>query len=235
MSRRRGSRSGRWSSTRGRVLLVNAYPGEESDLWCAPGGGAERGLSLDDNLRREVREETGLAVAPGRLLGVSEFHNPDDRLPPGRPPLSRPARRPGGRARCSRDPAGVVNRLRWVDAGELAAPLQARLPGAAGLRAGGAGRDYRQMQIARYLSLSASSVRRRGRFFDLVKFNVVSLYLQYSHSCVCMWTVEFYWRRRAQGRNGQCRSLGAPFRVLFRVVIRRKNSMSLLAPAAPLS
>ena len=44
----------------GRLLLVNAYPGEESDLWCAPGGGVERGASLTANLRREVREETGL-------------------------------------------------------------------------------------------------------------------------------------------------------------------------------
>ena len=25
----------------GRLLLVNAYPGGRSDLWCAPGGGAE--------------------------------------------------------------------------------------------------------------------------------------------------------------------------------------------------
>ena len=60
----------------GRLLLVNAYPGEQSDLWCVPGGGAERGLGLEENLRREVREETGLEIAPGRLLGISEFHDP---------------------------------------------------------------------------------------------------------------------------------------------------------------
>jgi ADP-ribose pyrophosphatase YjhB (NUDIX family) len=51
----------------GRVLLVNAYPGEASDLWVPPGGGAETGTSLRANLEREVREETGLAVRPGRL------------------------------------------------------------------------------------------------------------------------------------------------------------------------
>jgi len=55
----------------GRVLVVNAYPGEESDLWCAPGGGVERGQGLEANLRREVAEETGLAIEPGRLLAVS--------------------------------------------------------------------------------------------------------------------------------------------------------------------
>ena len=61
---------------RGRLLVVNAYPGAESDLWCIPGGGAERGQSLADNLRREVAEETGLAIEPGRLLAISEFHDP---------------------------------------------------------------------------------------------------------------------------------------------------------------
>ena len=46
----------------GRLLLVNAYPDGRSDLWCAPGGGVERGLGLPENLAREVHEETGLTV-----------------------------------------------------------------------------------------------------------------------------------------------------------------------------
>ena len=33
-----------------RLLLVNAYAGGRSDLWCAPGGGCEAGQSLPDNL-----------------------------------------------------------------------------------------------------------------------------------------------------------------------------------------
>ncbi|TDL89385.1 NUDIX domain-containing protein [Meridianimarinicoccus aquatilis] len=61
----------------GKLLLVNAYPGGVSDLWCAPGGGVECGASLADNLRREVAEETGLIIAVGTLCHVSEFHNPD--------------------------------------------------------------------------------------------------------------------------------------------------------------
>jgi ADP-ribose pyrophosphatase YjhB (NUDIX family) len=103
----------------GRLLLVNAYPGEESDLWCAPGGGAERGLSLEENLRREVREETGLEIAPGRLLGVSEFHDPAADF--HQVDLIFAARLVGP-AHVARllDPAGVVNRLRWVDAADLA-------------------------------------------------------------------------------------------------------------------
>ena len=61
---------------RDRLLLVNAYAGERSDLWCAPGGGVERGASLPDNLAREVFEETGLTVAVGPPCLVNEFHDP---------------------------------------------------------------------------------------------------------------------------------------------------------------
>ncbi len=61
-----------------RLLLVNAFPGGASDLWCAPGGGAEMGASLPDNLIREVHEETGLTVRVGAPCLINEFHNPDD-------------------------------------------------------------------------------------------------------------------------------------------------------------
>jgi 8-oxo-dGTP diphosphatase len=59
-----------------RLLLVNAYPGGQSDLWCAPGGGVERGTSIPENLAREVMEETGLAIAVGDPALVNEFHDP---------------------------------------------------------------------------------------------------------------------------------------------------------------
>lgn len=59
-----------------RLLLVNAYPGGKSDLWCAPGGGVEVGASLPDNLIREVREETGLEIEVGLPCLVNEFHDP---------------------------------------------------------------------------------------------------------------------------------------------------------------
>ncbi|MEP2531757.1 NUDIX hydrolase [Shimia sp.] len=60
-----------------RLLLVNAYPAGQSDLWCAPGGGVERGASLPDNLKREVYEETGLTIAVGAPCLINEFHDPD--------------------------------------------------------------------------------------------------------------------------------------------------------------
>ena len=59
-----------------RLLLVNAYPGGRSDLWCAPGGGVEAGASLPANLIREVHEETGLIVAVGDPALINEFHDP---------------------------------------------------------------------------------------------------------------------------------------------------------------
>ena len=59
-----------------RVLLVNAYPERNSNLWCAPGGGVEAGSSLPENLMREVMEETGLTVAVGAPVLVNEFNDP---------------------------------------------------------------------------------------------------------------------------------------------------------------
>ncbi|WP_417243413.1 NUDIX domain-containing protein [Celeribacter sp.] len=60
-----------------RLLLVNAYPKHHLGLWCAPGGGIERGQSIPDNLVREVHEETGLTVDVGPLALINEFHDPD--------------------------------------------------------------------------------------------------------------------------------------------------------------
>ena len=59
-----------------RLLLVNAYPAGKSDLWCAPGGGAEAGASLPANLMREVLEETGLTISVGPPALINEFHDP---------------------------------------------------------------------------------------------------------------------------------------------------------------
>lgn len=59
-----------------RLLLVNAWGGGQSDLWCAPGGGVEAGASLPENLAREVFEETGLTVAVDAPALVNEYHDP---------------------------------------------------------------------------------------------------------------------------------------------------------------
>lgn len=60
-----------------RLLVVNAWPGGRPVLWCAPGGGVNPGTSLPENLRREVQEETGIAITVGAPALVNEFHDPD--------------------------------------------------------------------------------------------------------------------------------------------------------------
>ncbi len=60
-----------------RLLLVNAYPGGESDLLCAPGGGVEPHKGLPENLVREFHEETGLTVKVGAPCLVNEFNAPE--------------------------------------------------------------------------------------------------------------------------------------------------------------
>lgn len=103
---------------RGRLLLVNAWPGGQSDLWCAPGGGVEPHTSLPDNLVREMLEETGLTVAVGAPCLVNEFHDP-----------ARGFHQVDVHFRCTlvagdpdgawADAGGVVDRRRWVTRAEI--------------------------------------------------------------------------------------------------------------------
>jgi 8-oxo-dGTP diphosphatase len=51
----------------GRALLIQRG---DNQHWEPPGGVLELGESIDDGLRREVREETGLDVEPVALTGV---------------------------------------------------------------------------------------------------------------------------------------------------------------------
>jgi ADP-ribose pyrophosphatase YjhB (NUDIX family) len=53
----------------GRLLLVKRGHEPGKGLWSVPGGRVEAGESDTEALIREVREETGLIVAPGRLVG----------------------------------------------------------------------------------------------------------------------------------------------------------------------
>ena len=54
----------------GRVLLVRRSHAPEAGRWALPGGKVEPGELLADAVVREVVEETGLAVRPGREVGV---------------------------------------------------------------------------------------------------------------------------------------------------------------------
>lgn len=100
-----------------RLLMVNAYPGQHSDLWALPGGGVEPGQSLPENLAREVFEEVGLRVAVGAPILVNEFHDPASGF--HQVDLFFRASLLDGDALRLEDPEGVVNRARWVTRAEL--------------------------------------------------------------------------------------------------------------------
>ena len=58
-----------------RVLLVRQAAGFK--LWTLPGGKVKRGESLVKALKREIREETGLHIRVGSLLGVLDRRDKD--------------------------------------------------------------------------------------------------------------------------------------------------------------
>jgi len=107
----------------GRLLVVNAWPGGLSDLWCAPGGGVEPGTSLPENLMRELREETGLDIVVGAPCLVNEFHDPAGDFHQCDIYFRATLRDCDPAAALDagwRDPAGVVDRRRFVTRDELA-------------------------------------------------------------------------------------------------------------------
>lgn len=103
-----------------RLLLVNAWPGEQSDLWCAPGGGVEAGASLPDNLTREVHEETGLRISVGAPCLVNEFHDPAGTFHQVEL-FFRATIISGALDDAWRDPEGIVTRRRFFTPDEVAA------------------------------------------------------------------------------------------------------------------
>ena len=106
--------------TRRRLLLVNAYPGGTSDLWCAPGGGVEPHSALPENLVREVREETGLTIEVGRPAFINEFHDPVGGF--HQVEVFFHATLTAGTLDAGwEDPEGVVDRRRWVAEEEIGA------------------------------------------------------------------------------------------------------------------
>ena len=66
----------------GRVLLVRRGRPPAPGTWSLPGGALELGETLNQGLRREIHEETGLLVRPVRLLGAFDriVRDPENRI-----------------------------------------------------------------------------------------------------------------------------------------------------------
>jgi mutator protein MutT len=61
-----------------RILLVRRSHAPLLGQWSVPGGKVELGERMEDALKREVREETGLAVVPVSVLKVLDRIETDD-------------------------------------------------------------------------------------------------------------------------------------------------------------
>ena len=63
-----------------KILLIRRGHEPEAGRWSLPGGRIEAGETDEQALIREVREETGLEVAPGPLIGAVDRPRPDGRV-----------------------------------------------------------------------------------------------------------------------------------------------------------
>jgi ADP-ribose pyrophosphatase YjhB (NUDIX family) len=98
------------------VLVKRAHPPLQAE-WSIPGGVLEVGELVRDAAVREVREETGLVVEPGELLGVYDrvLRNPEQRVQYHYVLIDFLCRRVAGELAAASDAAEV----RWFSRDEL--------------------------------------------------------------------------------------------------------------------
>jgi ADP-ribose pyrophosphatase YjhB (NUDIX family) len=99
----------------GRVLLTRRRYEPFAGRWDLPGGFLEEGEHPLDGIRRELREETGLEVEPGRFIGVWMDRYGSDEDAPATLNLYWSARVTGGEPAAADD----VTELAWFEPDEL--------------------------------------------------------------------------------------------------------------------
>lgn len=97
---------------RGRLLLIKRGHTPGAGLWSLPGGRIEPGETDAEALVREMREETGLVIEAGQLIGSVRRPTQDGNVLDIR---DYAATVTGGTLRAGDDAADA----RWVDASEL--------------------------------------------------------------------------------------------------------------------
>jgi mutator protein MutT len=102
----------------GRVLLVKRGHEPLRGEWSLPGGAVELGETLEDALRREVREETCLEIEVGPIVEVLDRirYDPDGRVEFHYVLVDFACRKSGGALACASDAEQAV----WADASDLA-------------------------------------------------------------------------------------------------------------------
>jgi len=62
-----------------RVLVIKSANQPSQGFWSVPAGGVELGETIQDTAKREIGEECGIEIEPGRVFHVENLIVPDER------------------------------------------------------------------------------------------------------------------------------------------------------------